>query len=282
MRLAARLGLLALAAMSAVAAVATVAAAAAAAEPAPVPQPAASVVDRGHALAEQRMLRFIERLDRYFGDENFENTTNESFIRLAPGLRIREGHRLAFKPRVRANLQLPSTEYRLGLIFSGRDEDGSPLGASDGADDGLSAGLRAALFDDPRTKLRLSAGSRFKPKPDPFVRLRLQHVRPFGRFALRPSVTGFWELKDGFGERSRLDVDYRLGPRSILRARGDATYGQSTQGVELRFGLSHFFTLRERSAWQIQARADSRAHRGGPLPGLRALPLVDVAALAVL
>ena len=68
----------------------------------------------------------------------------------------------------------------------------------------------------------------------------------------------FWELDDGIGERTRLDIDYRIGPRSILRLRGDATYGESTQGVEFRAGLTHFLTLRERSAWQIALRVDSR------------------------
>jgi hypothetical protein len=228
------------------------------AETAAARPPEESAPGLGESLSEDPFVRFVEQIDRFFGDENYAATTNESFLRLAPGLRIREGADYGFKLRVRANLELPRTQRRLGLIFSGREEADDPLDAADQDDGGVAAGLRAVLFDDPATKLRLSVGSRFRPEPDPFVRLRLQRLRSFGAVAIRPSVTGFWELDDGLGQRSQLDLDISTGPRSLVRLRGDATYGQSTAGVEFRAGLSYFLTLRERAAWKLEVRMNSR------------------------
>ena len=81
--------------------------------------------------------------------------------------------------------------------------------------------------------------------------MRLQRLIPVARLSLLPSVTAFWELDEGLGERTRLDVAMQTGPRSVVRARGEARYSESTDGVEFRTSLSHFFTLRPRSAWQV-------------------------------
>ena len=75
---------------------------------------------------------------------------------------------------------------------------------------------------------------------------------------LRPVVTGYWELDEGFGERTRLDIDYRLGERSLLRLRNDATYGQSTSGVEFRSTLAYYLKGGEESAWRAELRIDSQ------------------------
>lgn len=227
-------------------------------------------LERGHSAVEDSLLDFIDGIDRFFGTDNYAANTNESFLRLAPGVRFRGDGEVSFRPRVRANLQLPRTERRLGLVLGGRnDED---LLDGDGEDDeGFGAGLRAALLDDRATKLRFAVGSRFRPEPDPFVRFRLQHTQPWGRVAVRPSVTGFWELRDGLGERTRLDLDYGFGPRWLGRLRGEATYGESTEGVELRAAMYHFFSLGERSAWSAQIRMDAHTRPRTEIVEYRAL-----------
>lgn len=228
-------------------------------------------IDRSHDLVERELDRFIAGLDRFFGDDNYAATTNESFFRLAPGLRVREGPSFAFKPRLRANLQLPRTQHRLGLVLSGRDDDEDALDGGIDDESGFAAGLRAVVFDDEATKLRLSIGSRFRPEPDPFVRLRLQRVHTIGVLAIRPSQIAFWELDDGLGERGRLDLDVRTGPRSLARLRNEATYGQSTEGVEFRTSFSQFFALRAGSAWKIELRMDAHTRPTSEVVDYRAL-----------
>ena len=230
-----------------------------------------SAVDRSHDRVEHELSRFIARLDSFFGDDNYAATTNESYFRLAPGLRIREGPSFAFKPRLRANLQLPRTQHRLGLVLSGRDDDEDALDGGIDDESGFAAGLRAVVFDDEATKLRFSVGSRFRPQPDPFVRLRLQRVHTVGVLAIRPSQIAFWELDDGLGERSRLDLDFRLGLRSLARLRNEATYGQSTEGVEFRTSFSQFFALRAGSAWKIELRMDAHTRPTSEVVDYRAL-----------
>jgi len=228
-------------------------------------------VDRSHDRIEHELNRLISSLDEFFGDDNFSATTNQSYLRLAPGLRIREGPKFSFKPRLRANLQLPRTQRRLGLVLSGRDDDEDALDGGIDDESGFAAGLRAVLFDDASTKLRLSVGSRFRPEPDPFVRLRLQRVYTVGAVALRPSQILFWELDEGLGERGRLDVDVQLGPRSLVRMRNEATYGESTEGVEFRTSFSHFFAPRAGAAWKIELRMDAHTRPTTEVTGYRTL-----------
>jgi len=230
------------------------------------------LLDRGHDSVERNLVNWIDGLDRFFADENYSATTNESFVRIAPGILIRDGGQIRFKPRFRLNLQLPRTERRIGLVLSSRNADEDDLldgGSAD--DDGFGAGLRAAIFDNRKTKLRLTAGSRFRPEPDPFVRLRLIRLRPVGGILLRPSITGSWELEDGLGERMRLDVDMPTGPRSLVRLRGDASYGESTEGHEFRASITHFFALRERTAWRLEGRIDSHTRPVTEVTQYRAL-----------
>jgi hypothetical protein len=75
-----------------------------------------------------------------------------------------------------------------------------------------------------------------------------------GAFLLRPTQFLFWELKDGLGETTRLDIDRRITSWSVARLRAQASYGQSTAGVELDGSFFYFFALRERSAWELRMR----------------------------
>ena len=212
------------------------------------------MLDRGRGLIGDRLIDLIDGIDRFFGDDNYTGTTNESFLRISPGLRLRDrGSVAALKLRVRANLQLPRTEHRLALVLSGRTSPDDPQDDTLSEEEGIDAALRAVLFDDLKNKIRLSTGARFLPRPDPFVRLRLQRREPLGRLAIVPSLTGFWELEDGFGVRPRLDFNYGVGPRALVRLRGEGKYGESTAGVEFGTSLSYIFSFRPGSAWVLRA-----------------------------
>ena len=224
----------------------------------PAPPPPAPLLDRGHAAVGNQMVRFIESIDQFFGDQEYDGLRNQSYLRVGPGLRIREGRTLAFKPRVRANLQLPRTQRRVALVLSGRDDNGDLLDDGTGQNDDFAAALRAALIDDPFNQVDLSVGSHFRPDPDPFAKIQFEWLNPFDRFALRPAITGYWELEEGFGERTRLDIDYRLSRAALLRLRGVANYGQSTSGVEFRTSVVYYYKRDETSAWQIQWKLSSQ------------------------
>lgn len=217
-----------------------------------------ALIDRGYDVVGQGMVQFIDGIDRFFGDQDYDGLRNESYVRLGPGLRIRQGPKTSFKPRVRANLQLPRTERRLAIVLSGNDQNANVLDDGTGRDNDFGAELRAALIDDPLNQVDIAVGSHFRPEPDPFVKLQFEWLKPFASFALRPVLTGYWELDEGFGERTRLDIDYRLSQASLLRLRGDATYGQSTSGVEFRSTLAYYLKSREQSAWQVELRIDSQ------------------------
>jgi hypothetical protein len=224
------------------------------------PGPTRGPVDRGHGRVGDELLRLIDRIDRFFAEDT--EMRNHSFLGIAPGIRLREGPSVAFKPRLRASIKLPRISKRLGIVLTGRDDDDEALDGGLDDDVNLAAGLQALLFASDETKIRLSVGSRFRPEPDPFVRLRLQWRHNFGRYAIRPSVTPFWELEDGAGERTRLDLDAILTPDWLVRLRSEATYGQDTQGVEFRTSLTHYFATGRRTAWLIHLGME--AHTRAP------------------
>ena len=219
-----------------------------------LPRQRVDYLDRGRGVIGDRLIQLIDRADRFFGDENYEATTNESFLRVTPAIQVRHPGAVTFRLNVRANLELPRTERRLALALTGFAGDDEFPEDSLAEDEGFNAALRAVLFDDPKNKIRLSVGARFTPIPEPLTQLRYQRIETLGRFAFVPSVTGFWDLEDGFGERTRLDIDYAVSARSLARLRGEAEFGESTEGVEFLSSLSYIFSLRPRSAWVLQTR----------------------------
>jgi hypothetical protein len=93
--------------------------------------------------------------------------------------------------------------------------------------------LRVDLARARRTLLDAGAGARLGMPPPPFTRVRLAQGFPLGINVVgHLSQSLFWDLRQGFGETSRLDVERAFGIRTLARWWATGTVDEVTRGYE--------------------------------------------------
>lgn len=211
-------------------------------------------LDIQHARARRSVSAVADQLDRFFVDDRIEEGLNETRVRLGVGVRFSEDDAADPLFRFRLDLSLPRTERRLGVVIGSLvDENDPDQGIADPSDETNVAGfLRFFALQRDAAQVTIDGGLRFSPTPDPFMRLRGFREFAFGRTLLRPTQQVFWRSSEGFGERSRLDIDRRLSRNSLARLRGQATFSEATPGAELDLAGLLYRRLDRRSALRFE------------------------------
>jgi hypothetical protein len=121
--------------------------------------------------------------------------------------------------------------------------------------DDVTAALRVFLMDRTDSKINVDAGLGFRPEPDPRVRVRGHRAFPMGKTTLRPTQFFMWGAHDGFGARTRVDIDHGLGERKLGRFNSQAEWSEKEAGVLLETSLSYFAWPSRKEAYRVRARA---------------------------
>lgn len=220
----------------------------------------ASLLDRGHAHASRWVGDVADGVDRFFVDENADEANNETRVRIGGGVEIVDGEGLGVDSRFRLDLHLPRTSRRLTVVLIGSDADHPLRDALGQEDDDTVAGfLRYFLLDRDAAWLSLDGGTKFRPEPDPFGRIRgVRRIAVGDLLSITPRQTFYWELADGFGETTRVDVDRQIGERSLLRWRSEGTWSEVSEGVDLFMEVSGSRQLAELRGIRAAVKLDGR------------------------
>ena len=149
-------------------------------------------------------------------------------------------------------MPLPNLEERLQLVFDSILEgdgddfieqpehaDGS-VGDTD-SDFYLTAAARFLFRDRPNSHLNLDLGLKIHSDDiEPFVKLRARSLSGGDIWAFRFTQRVFWLVSDGFGETSRLDLDWQPWNQTFFRATTEVTWSEVTEGVDVNQSLSLF------------------------------------------
>jgi hypothetical protein len=219
-------------------------------------EPSTNVIDRGHAAVSRGVEAVADRMDSFFQDRRFEETYNQTRIRIGIGGLIATQGRSEFEPGLRLDLRLSALSDRLSFVVAGGRDDDIQDDRLSGEDDGGGAGfLRFFITRDRRAQLSIDAGLAFRPSPDPFTRLRGSYAYPIGKFLLRPTQFLFWERRDGLGFTSRLELDRRFGQSRLARLRGEVERSQEgTDGYEWKAIISFQRLTWKSSGWRARFR----------------------------
>lgn len=217
-----------------------------------------SWIDRTHAYLTKKICEPAVWFDNFFGDKRtIDEGRPTSNIRWRNDFRWIEADGVTYRNRIRINLRLPRLSQRLRFIIAGENEedeldpvfDRGLTRDEDDDDDRLFAGLSYDLRDTSRYKLSLGGGIKISSSLDPFVRLRYRYTYPLGRYSLaRLTQTVFWRNDDGFGERTRIDLERMLTPVSMVRWSSSGLYSEESDGLEWDTGMTLFYQLSPKRA----------------------------------
>lgn len=216
-----------------------------------------NIFDRCHTSLSRSVVDTAVWFDALFGDERYEEEVRSARLRLKPSVRI-SGSDDSPKVRVgvRAKVPLPRLEQRVQLILDSivTDEDlieddthiDSTVGGTEGDFD-LIAAVRFILRDRPHSHLNLDLGMKVHSDDiEPFVRLRARTLSGGDIWAMRFTQRVFWLESEGFGETSRIDLDWQPRDHTFFRATTEVTWSEETEGVDIGQSLSLFRHFNDR------------------------------------
>lgn len=246
-------------------------------------------VDAGHAHSSRWVVRQVDRLNTWLLDQVGEEAERESeFLRHFYGDRTSpfevQGSHVRISPRLgwsesggwdpsvsfSARLRLSRISRRLRFFAESVDQEADGVenifsdrfrAPSDGRRNRSTvAGLTYLLSERTRSTASLSGGLRFRPEPVPQVRLRGRVHTEVGAWTPALIQTFFWDGRDGFGERSELDLPRRVGERHLFRAATAAEWSETTQGVEFGQVISWRTDLPGEREWLHRVGARVHTH----------------------
>ena len=221
-------------------------------------------LDRSHSYLNARLCAPAVWFDGFFGDpRTLEETPVNTFFRVRNTVGWDERDGLGGGFQVNANIALPRLSERVRVLVSRDDTlagDGLGVAELDEPDERTRLGVRFILSEaligltDVDATVRVESGG-LNPRVSTRYLLRHQLSKTT---LIRGTQTAFWERLDGFGTRSRLDVE--VAPRfgRLLRWTTRGTLSQASQGVDWKSVLIGYQQLDARTALRADIGAFGR------------------------
>ena len=196
-------------------------------------EPSITWVDTSHAVVTNQAQALTEWMDAFFGDPNYNLEQAESFLRLEFIQQWDEEDGSDFKLRLRGKVQLPQISKRLNLVF--QDDEGEGLTEEERQQEDQ-IGLQYKMQEGRRSRLDVTLGwSSDGPRPG----VRYRYDDNFSEStSYRYLQRVQHESDEGFYTTARFDINHRLDENNILRWLNRGLWGEETDGVEWRTGVS--------------------------------------------
>ena len=188
-------------------------------------------VDSSHRFATDRTMALTRWVDSFFGDMDGDAEIAESRLRLK--ITADWDERLGTETRVSVGgkVNLPRLADRVDLVFRGDDPDELVPGDEDDPSQsqvGLQVMLDESASGNHRTDFTVGL-SGAGPKPGVKYRYKtLWGPNTSFRFSRRAQ----YDFDDGGFATTKLDIDYALSRRSLIRTQNRVLYGKNSDGAE--------------------------------------------------
>ena len=188
-------------------------------------------VDSSHRFATDRTMALTRWVDSFFGDMDGDAEIAESRLRLK--ITSDWDERLGTETRVSVGgkVNLPRLADRVDLVFRGDDPDELVPGDEDDPSQsqiGLQVLLDESTSGNHRTDFTVGL-SGAGPKPGVKYRYKtLWRSNTSFRFSQRAQ----YDFDDGAFATTKLDIDYALSRRSLIRSQNRLLYGEKSDGAE--------------------------------------------------
>lgn len=194
-----------------------------------------SWLDKSHAYASRSTDTLANWIDNFFGVPRADLEAASTSLRLLIENEWEEGEGNDDNVRLRGKVHLPRINKRLSLIFTD-DEDGDSeqvdpgISAVTGKKENTKVGLQYNLQDKKRSRLDFSLGIRSSLRGKANIRYRYE-VPWSERLTNRFTETLYFIDGEGFGVRSRYELDRVIDKNRLLRWANNAKFSEDTDGV---------------------------------------------------
>ncbi len=188
-------------------------------------------VDSSHRFATDRTMALTRWVDSFFGDMDGDAEIAESRLRLK--ITADWDERLGTETRVSVGgkVNLPRLADRVDLVFRGDDPDELVPGDEDDPSQsqvGLQVMLDESVSGNHRTDFTVGLSG---AGPKPGVKYRYKTL--WGpNTSFRFSQRAQYDFDDGGFATTKLDIDYALSRRSLIRTQNRVLYGENSDGAE--------------------------------------------------
>ncbi|HMO18197.1 MAG TPA: hypothetical protein PKA63_08140 [Oligoflexia bacterium] len=229
-------------------------------------EPVEELIEEGRSEISSRLFMLTDEIDALFNDARSIEQRTDDWIRLGLEVRFRASDNLRFRQRIGAGFNLEQLSSKLRLIFEA--ENGDAYQGSERLEDtpqaedfirqtnrdGGSGALRYFILKNNNYQLTADAGMRFSGGLNPFARLRGNYWFELNElWSMEPSQVLFFERKEGYGGRTRLDFNRFLTEDSFFRIRNEAFLSENSRGMELFEEFSYLSRLSENQTLSIPA-----------------------------
>ena len=104
--------------------------------------------------------------------------------------------------------------------------------------------------------MKLSTGVKVSIPPTPFAEFKLSRDVLFLGGKFRFYANTFWSHRDGVGQSSSIDYDYKLFEKLLLRFANEASWTDMTDRIFVSHGPTLFHTISDRRIMAYSARAN--------------------------
>ncbi|QTA93265.1 hypothetical protein [Desulfonema magnum] len=225
------------------------------------------ILDTAHAYVSTKINDIAYDIDTFFIDERIDEELKNSRLRIRLGARFTEGRDSRMWQRVRLNIKLPQTNRRLQLVADGlfQDDNVKESQKISDTDNSFDTALRLVLRETKADRLQFSAGLKFRPEPDPYLRIRWRGIIPVKEWVISPTQFFIWRNQDKFSETTRLDIEQRLPENALFRMRGEVTWSEFDSEILFRSSISYSQTLSDLLGFGFSLSAEGNIR---PLPAM--------------
>lgn len=237
-------------------------------------------LDRFHLVCSDCVHRFADWLDRFFekrlssdrdplvadedtffADHEMEESVKLSYVRISPAVRFRESGEADVDVDFSARIRLPRAKRRANIFLQRADaredllrnfEGRTSSEDLDNPDSRGSAGVELNLWERSRLRLTGSLGMSFRPDPEPRVKVGLAGHYKLGSWFTKVKQDGFWDSNDGFGERTKLELERHFFEDLFTRGSAEVAWSETTRGVDLSQSLLFYYTFSKRRAMGLK------------------------------
>ena len=171
-----------------------------------------------HEKWSQKVLEGADRVDSFFGNERFEEDSQQTRVKVSLDYESIEGESDSLGGHVSAKISLPQLSNKWALVING-DEEGD-FDEADENDIDKSLALRFNPFSDVLKSVSFDVGIR-KPGDDyeVFGRARHRLTVPYENWVSRLDNKLYLHWDYGLEYDGKLDFDRGIAPLSLFRAR---------------------------------------------------------------
>ncbi len=245
-------------------------------------------LDRTHDYLSANVCQAAVWFDRFFSDARDEEENADRFIRLVNELEWDELNGMDLNLRVRARIELPRFKrfgQSMSLILTGENNNDANMvfpqdeaiiesnpSVTGNTQSKRSLGLLWDVKRDPQSAFSIGSSIRLRSQLKPLFDVRYRYTYEVDEQNLiRATQNLFWESDEGFGERTRLDYEVLLQPKTLLRWSASGMYSQKSDGYEWGIGASIFRNLSRKQSvsfdWTItgdtQPKSEVNEYRFG-------------------